>query len=145
MKPSASFPTAAAQSGLYATPTDIAEVKLTAQAAGFAWFDLDLAKADSKQALLARCQQVFDLPPSFGENWDALADSLEDLSWHSARGYVVAVRNGGTLADRAPDDLAVALEILANAATYWSTHDKAFIVMIDGSTRGARAFGALPR
>ena len=134
----------AAHSGVYAAPASTDVLRPGARASGFAWFDLDLAGVASKAGLLARCQAVFSLPPSFGHNWDALADYLEDLSWRPARGYVVVLTNAQEIARDAPRDLAAALEIFAAAATYWLVKDKLFMVLVDAGTRGGHALKTLP-
>ena len=145
MKAPAPFPFAPAQSGVYAAPAATASLHAAARAAGFAWFELDLQEVRTKPELLALCQQVFGLPPAFGHNWDALADSIADFSWRPAPGYVVLVRHGGAFARNSPEDFATALEILAAAATYWASKRKVFLALLDDDTRGAREFRALPR
>jgi hypothetical protein len=145
MKAPAAFPVAPAQSGVYAAPAATASLRGAARAAGIAWFELDLKDVRAKPELLALCQKVFGLPPAFGHNWDALADSLEDFSWQPAPGYVVLVRHGGAFARSSPEDFATALEILAAAATYWASRRKVFLVLLDDDTRGAREFESLPR
>ena len=145
MKAPAPFPFAPAQSGVYAAPAAPAALHAAARAAGFAWFELDLQEVRTKPELLALCQQVFGLPPAFGHNWDALADSIADFSWRPAPGYVVLVRHGGAFARTSPEDFATALEILAAAATYWAGKRRVFVALLDDDTRGARKFRALPR
>ncbi|MDB5809531.1 MAG: barnase inhibitor [Betaproteobacteria bacterium] len=144
MKSPATFPLTPAQSGVYAAAPQLAELKRAAPAADVAWFELDLARVDTKAALIERCEQVLGLPPLFGRNWDALVDSVEDFSWRPAAGFVVNISNGAMLARSAPGDLATLLEIFANAATYWSAKDKIFAVLVDASTRGARVMNTLP-
>ena len=145
MKARAPFPFAPAQSGVYSAPAAPTALHAAARAAGFAWFELDLQEVRTKPELLALCQQVFGLPPAFGHNWDALADSIADFSWRPAPGYVVLVRHGGAFARSSPEDFATALEILAAAATYWASKRKVFLALLDDDTRGAREFRALPR
>ncbi len=144
MKDPARFPFDAAHSGVYAAPVSVVALRQGAHASGLAWFDLDLAGVTGKAGLLARCQTVFGLPPSFGHNWDALTDCLEDLSWHPARGFVVFASNGAELAKHAPRDFEVALEILAAASIYWLAKGQLFLVLLDAETRGSRALKALP-
>ena len=145
MKAPAAFPFAPAQSGVYAAPPAPASLHAAAHAAGIAWFELDLKGVRAKPELLALCQQVFGLPSTFGHNWDALADSVEDFSWRPAPGYVVLVRHGGALARNSPENFATALEILAAAATYWASRHKVFLALLDDDTRGTREFKSLPR
>ena len=145
MKAPAAFPFAPAQSGVYATPAAPAALRASASAAGIAWFELDLKDVRAKPELLALCQKAFGLPPAFGHNWDALADSVEDFSWRPAPGYVVLVRHGGAFARNSPENFATVLEILAAAATYWASRHKVFLALLDDDTRGTREFKSLPR
>lgn len=144
MKELSSFLLDSANSGVYAAPAPAAEFKQAAVASGLAWLELDLANAADKAAFLARCQLAFRLPPSFGYNWDALADCLEDLSWQPARGYIVYCCNGGEFARRSSADFAIALDILAAAALYWLAQDKMFMVLLDADTRGSRRLKLVP-
>ncbi len=144
MKDSAGFLLVSANSGVYAAAAPIRALRQAAVAHGLAWFDLDLKGVTAKRELLARCQTALGLPPSFGRNWDALADCLGDFSWQPARGYVVHCRNGGAFAQAAPADFATWLEILAGAATYWQMQDKMFVAFLDAKTRGGRPLKALP-
>jgi hypothetical protein len=143
MKNPASVLLDGARSGIYSAPAASAGLEQSARENGFAWFELDLSGVAAKTALLVRCQTVFALPSAFGHNWDALADSLEDLSWHPARGYLVLVTNGGEVALNSPQDLAAALEIFAAAARYWMTKGRLFMVLLDAQTRGGRTLKSL--
>lgn len=145
MKDLASFLLDSANGGVYAAPASATELQQVAVACGLAWFEIDLANVADKAAFLARCQLAFSLPPSFGYNWDALADCLEDLSWQPARGYVVICCNGGEFARRSSGDFAVALEVLAAAALYWLAQGKMFMVLVDTDTRRCRKLKRLPR
>jgi hypothetical protein len=124
--------------GVYAAPASATALKQAAAECGLAWFDLDLTEVAGKAAFLVRCQTAFRLPRSFGYNWDALADSLRDLSWERARGYIVFCHNGKVLARDAAQVLDVAIEILVTAATYWQSQRKPFFALLDADTRGAR-------
>lgn len=127
-----------ANNGVYAAPASATALKQAAAECGLAWFDLDLTDVAGKAAFLGRCQTAFRLPPSFGDNWDALADSLEDLAWERARGYIVFCHNGKVLARDAPEVLDLALDILVAAATYWKSQRKPFFALLDAETRGTR-------
>jgi hypothetical protein len=144
MKDPAGFLLDSTKSGVYSAPTRVAVLKREALARGLAWFDLNLKGVTDKSELLTCCQTVFGLPPSFGQNWDALADCLGDFSWQPARGYVLHCRNGEVFARNAPAEFAIWLEILAGAATYWQKQDRLFIALLDAKTRGGRELKALP-
>lgn len=77
----------------------------------------NLEPADDKDALLDAIAGALAFPSTFGGNWDALADSLGDLSWLPAPGYVLLLDHCADLRDAAPEDFATLLEILDEAAT----------------------------
>ena len=143
MKDPAGFLLDSANSGVYAASTPPAALRQEAVARGLAWFDLDLQGVSGKLELLGRCQTALGLPPSFGHNWDALADCLGDFSWQPARGYVVHCRNGEAFAHAAPAEFTTWLEILADAATYWQVQDKLFVALLYAKTRGGRKLKTL--
>ena len=140
----AAFPLTAAQSGVYAAPAALAELEAAARAAGLAWFELDLTGVRGQAALMAHCRQVFGLPPLFGDNWDALADSLGDFSWVPARGYVAVLRNGAAFTRGSPHEFATLLSILVATAMYWAGKQKVFAALLDDDTRRALNLQALP-
>ena len=82
----------------------------------------NLETADDKDALLDEIAAALAFPATFGGNWDALADSLGDLSWLPAPGYVLLLDHSTDLRESAPDDFAILLEILDEAAR---THARA--------------------
>lgn len=109
-------------------------VRQAAARLGVACFSVDLAHVRNKSGFLAACAAALGFPVSFGHNWDAFADSVQDLSWHSARSYLVHLQSAAAFARAAPEDYATALEILGYAAEYWKTRGTVFIVLIDGAS-----------
>ena len=73
--------------------------------------ELDAAGVGDKEGLLEACALSFDFPDSFGSNWDALSDCLQDFSWRSEQGYVILWHGVAKLAEAGPDDFSTALEI----------------------------------
>jgi hypothetical protein len=132
-----------ARSGIYAAPAATMALREDALAHGYAWFDLDLAQVTGKDVLLDVCQKIFGLPSTFGRNWDALADSLHDLSWHAARGFVIMCSNGGKFAQQAPRDFALLMDVLDSACEFWGTQGQPFLVLLDAPTRGERKIQTL--
>lgn len=82
----------------------------------------NLVAADDKAGLLDAIAEALAFPDTFGGNWDALADSLGDLSWLPAPGHVLLLDHCTELRDAEPDDFATLLEILDEAA---ATHARA--------------------
>lgn len=97
---------------------DQAERAAMAEAAAaleFAVVALDLESVDDKHALLDALAAALDFPSTFGRNWDALADSLCDLSWLPAPGYLLMLDRANALREGAPEDFDTLLEILDDA------------------------------
>jgi RNAse (barnase) inhibitor barstar len=123
--------------GVYAAPRLTGPLRAAVRRAGIAWHDLDLKGVADRPALLRRCAEVFSLPDHFGKNWDALHECLRELAGGGTPGAVVHWRRGAELARRAPEALATALEILEDAARYWRSTGRIFIVAVDrDSARG---------
>ncbi|HKA38636.1 MAG TPA: barstar family protein [Burkholderiales bacterium] len=129
-------------SGVHAAPRLTGPLRAAAKRAGIAWYDLDLKGVADRQALLRRCAEVFALPAHFGENWDALHECLRELAGSGAPGAVVHWRRGPELARRAPEALATALEILDDAARYWRSSGRVFVVAVDRDS--GRGFALRP-
>jgi hypothetical protein len=117
-------------SGVFAAPRLVGPLRAAAKQAGIAWHDLDLEGVSDRNALLRRCAQALPLPAYFGKNWDALRECLVDWSGR-APGAIVHWRRGAELARRAPEAVATALEILGDAATYWRSSGRIFVVVVD--------------
>ena len=81
--------------------------------------------------------------PSYsGNNWDAFEESLNDLSWAPAQGYLVVFDGAGGFARLQPDEFAVAVEILRESARRWDALGIPLVVLLRGAGRAA---GDVPR
>lgn len=123
---------APARSGVYRAPRRLVPLREASAAAECAWIDVDVTAVKDKGQLLAAFAAALAFPPTFGGNWDALADSLQDLSWRRERGYVLHLQGAAALSQVLPPAWATALEILAASAMYWKERGTAFIVLADG-------------
>ena len=119
------------RAGVYAAPGVIGPLRAAAKQAGIAWFDLDLEGVAGRAAFLKRCAERIPLPAHFGNNWDALHESLLDLAAAGTPGSVIHWRRGETLAKRAPEAVDTALEVLREAARYWGGTGRVFLVAVD--------------
>lgn len=130
----------ARRSGIYLSPKSVPQLRQTAIQAGLVWFDLELKPVTDKETLLAVCRQQLGFPETFGANWDALADCLEDFSWRGAPGYVINLMHAAGFARTAPQDFSLLLEILGGAASYWERQGKIFIALVDHPHGGLTIF-----
>ena len=120
------------QSGVYRAPSALTALRDAVASARWSWIEVDLGTVKDKAALLKAFAAAFTFPATFGGNWDALADCLQDLSWRRDRGCVVYLRGAGRYARTAPAEWATALEILTVSANYWRSRARLFVVLADG-------------
>ncbi|MEV6115490.1 barstar family protein [Streptomyces sp. NPDC052109] len=80
---------------------------------------LDLDGVTDKAGLMDRAARALELPDWFGRNWDALADSLSDLSvWPEEakdRGLLVVVQDWQGYAEARPQEWETAQEVFRHA------------------------------
>ena len=101
-----------------------------ANALGFAVAPIDLAGCLDKREVLDRFARALRLPEWFGDNWDALADCLGDLSWWPADGYLLLLEHAGAWRAADAGEFATLLAILDDAAQLWSTQRVPFWALI---------------
>ncbi|MFB9067130.1 barstar family protein [Pseudofulvimonas gallinarii] len=100
-------------------PGERPDLFAAARGLDFATVRLDLADCRRSDDLFARMAAVFRFPEWFGDNWDALADCLADLSWWLARGYVLVIGNSGAFREADPASWRMLLDVLADTADSW--------------------------
>jgi RNAse (barnase) inhibitor barstar len=97
------------------------------------WISLSLRGVRDKNDLMRTFATAFALSDTFGANWDALADVLQDTACAGATGCAVHVTDSG-MALLPEADRATLMAVLSATAAYWSTHGKPFVVLVDGAT-----------
>jgi RNAse (barnase) inhibitor barstar len=117
-------------SGLHVWSGDTHPLAAAAAAAKLRFFAADLKTVDGKPALLAAVAKGLELPDHFGNNWDALADSLEDGDWLGRAGCVIALSHAGPYRKAHGVDWTTFEDIMAEAADYWRERHKPFWVFV---------------
>lgn len=121
----------AARAGVFfVTDDDLDPLAVVGRDAGLLARRIDLAGCDGKVALLLRIATVLDFPATSGRNWDALSDSLRDLSWLPAAGYVLLIEQAHDLRERSEADFDTLLDILDEASQAWAQHEVPFWAFI---------------
>jgi RNAse (barnase) inhibitor barstar len=118
-------------SGVYATPADSADLQKLAAAGEAAWKDVDLAPVRNKEELMRAFSKALELPRHFGENWDALEDSLGDSECLPQTGYVIRLREAARAQRALKGEWATLLDILRETSVYWKGCGKPFVVLVD--------------
>jgi RNAse (barnase) inhibitor barstar len=103
-------------------------LKTAAVAAKLRFCSLDLHGIDSKAALLTALSKCLKLPEHFGDNWDALADCLEDSDWLGNHGIAIVLRHTAPYRKAHSVDWETLSDILSEAAEYWQERHKPFWV-----------------
>ncbi len=116
------------EAGAYRLNCPLDELRAEATQASFALFEADLAALHGKGGFLAAVALAVNAPEWFGNNWDALADALGDLSWQPAAGYVLLLRNGGEALGLSAADHETVSEIFAHTVDFWKSLGKPFWV-----------------
>jgi RNAse (barnase) inhibitor barstar len=73
-----------------------------------------------KDEFLTRIAEAFQFPDYFGTNWDALRDSLRDLVWVPASGYVLLVRGARELWRDNPQIAGTLVSVWLSVAGEWA-------------------------
>ena len=86
---------------------------------------LDVVPIDASVDPIAAIDKALAFPEWFGGNWDALEDSLSDLSWRPAKGRVLLLE--GVV----PGDAAgILVEVLRAAAEHWAAQNVSFFAVL---------------
>jgi RNAse (barnase) inhibitor barstar len=121
----------AAQSGVFFVgDADLRTLEGSARDHGLAVSRVDLSGCTDKTGLMRRLADTLAFPASFGHNWDALADSLGDLSWLPAPGHVLLVDHAGDLRDADEAAFDTLLDILDHASSTWAAHHTPFFTFL---------------
>ena len=126
----------ASQAGAYFVDMRDREALVEAATAlQFAVLPVDLRGCGDADAAMREIADMLRFPDWFGENLDALADCLSDLSWYPAEGYVMVLEHIGEWREQAPDTLDVVLDILNQTAERWAKDRVPFWALVPMSTR----------
>lgn len=102
-----------------------------AEEAGWRGFHLDGRRARDKDSFLRLCAGVFELPGGSAAGWDALGDSLADLSWTPAKnGHLVLYESWAELADADQQSFRAVLDVFAGAVKAWRDTPTPMIVLM---------------
>ena len=103
----------------YIARAERARYVAAASSLGFAVAAIDFGGCTGKDDALARFARALRFPEWFGGNWDALQDSLCDLSWLPADGYLLLLDDVAQWREADGDSFGIALDILEQAGNAW--------------------------
>ena len=119
-----------AENGVYVMERGekISYIKKQAAGAGYFFARVNVKNANDKRALLGALARALKFPAYFGMNWDALEDSLRDLS--PARGYVIVLSGFSALPEKMAEEAEILTKILESSARYWQAKDIPFLIFL---------------
>lgn len=117
--------------GLYRLRADASEESLQRLAGEHGWqfFHVDGANVQDKRSFIRSVGATLQFPTYSAQNWDAFEESIRDLSWAPARGYVVLFDEPDQFAAREPAQWAVAHAVLEDAVRFWREEGKPLVVL----------------
>ncbi|HEX3058694.1 MAG TPA: barstar family protein [Usitatibacter sp.] len=111
---------------------DARAVQSAAKKARYTYVHIDGSKIERKEQLLNALATALRLPKSFGHNWDALEECLNDLEG-DGEGYVIYYDHIDGLLGAHPDQFETLVEILRDAVESWKEDDEALVVLFSGT------------
>lgn len=124
--------TDAGKAGVFHLTADPRELAEAAAAAGLAVYRLDIGHAHDKGDFLRDVSQAMKFPATFGNNWDAFADCLKDLSWADGKGWVVILEKSKHFCAGHHHEFKEAMDIMDEAAEHWRKQGKPLWTLIGG-------------
>jgi len=122
--------TAVSDAGIHDWSGPPEAAKAAAAAAKLKFCLVDLHGVGGKTELMSALQTGLKLPSHFGNNWDALADSVEDSAWLGNHGVTILLRHAAAYRKSYPADYEMLSDILGEAAEYWQERHKPFWVLV---------------
>jgi RNAse (barnase) inhibitor barstar len=116
------------EAGVFRLNCELQRLHAVAAEANVPLLETDLSTVHSKGEFLAALAQAIGAPEWFGNNWDALADALQDLSWLATPAYVLLLRNGDEQLGLSSAEHKIALQIFDEAVAFWKSQGKPFWV-----------------
>lgn len=115
-------------------------VRIAANAAGFACFEVNLGDSGRIDVALTRLGHGLGFPAWYGNNFDAMKDCLTDLSWCQAPGYLLIISGARRL--QAADTAAFRTlnAVFATAIDEWRSQGVPMWVFHDLHARGLATF-----
>jgi RNAse (barnase) inhibitor barstar len=144
MDPLASLLTSPEKAGVYHLTRDGRQLAQTAADAGLAAFRIDIGHAHDKDDFVEHLAEALRFPEGSGNDWDALADCLKDLSWLGGKGYVVILEKSKHFCDAHRHEFDESISVLKDAAAFWRGQGKPFWALIGGAEGWSSGYPAMP-
>ena len=117
--------------GLYRLPARVRPetVQRAAEAHGWRFFHVDGAQVQDKGTFLRSTGAAMAFPAYSAQNWDAFEESIRDLTWAPAAGYLVLFDEPDQFARRDEQQFRTAVSILEDAVDFWRDNGIPMVVL----------------
>ena len=121
-----------AKAGVFQLSADARELARAAAAAGLMVIYVDIHHAHDKEDFLDEVSRALRFPEKLSADWSAFAGGLKDLSWLSAKGWVVILEKCKHFCGGHGHEATQALDAMEAAAEHWRGQGKPFWTLIGG-------------
>ena len=104
-------------------------VRRMAEEHGWRFFHVDGSQVEDKRSFIRTAGEAMDFPAYSGQNWDAFEESIRDLTWAPAPGYLVLFDEPDQFAAHDPEQWEIAKSILENAVDTWRANGVPMVVL----------------
>lgn len=101
-----------------------------AAANGWRLFYVDAGRVTDKASFIRAAGTAMGFPAYSAANWDAFEESLLDLSWAPAQGYLLVVDHPDRLIAADAAAWAVARQVLEDAVQHWASRGVPWLVLL---------------
>jgi hypothetical protein len=117
--------------GMYRIPAgaNAETIQSLAEAQGWRFFHVDGAAVQDKRSFIRAAGDAMQFPTYSGQNWDAFEESIRDLTWAPANGYLVLFDEPDQFALRDAEQWAVARAILGETISFWREQETPMVVL----------------
>lgn len=118
-------------SGLYRIEAFVEpeKVRRMAEEHGWRFFHVDGSQVEDKRSFIRATGEAMSFPAYSAQNWDAFEESIRDMTWAPAPGYVVLFDEPDQFAARDPEQWEIAKSILQNAVDTWRLNGSPMVVL----------------
>ena len=114
----------------YVTHEDIDTLAGSVDPNDFNVHHVDLDGCRDRAAFAERLATGLSLPDSYGKDWPALVEYLQDMDGLPSRGHVVLFTQPAEWQQADPDGMEAALDVLEETSAIWAGEGVAFFVFL---------------
>lgn len=126
--------------GVYRLVNTVSAARILETITDWGWYAgyINGTMVHGKSSFLVAAGQALAFPRYYGQNWDALEEMINDLSWIRSAGYVILYDDVYRFTVAQPEAWQTALTIFQNACSNWQHEGVPFYVFLRHNWRWNR-------